>query len=236
VDSGLFLCVAAIPVTGIAVTVDRRWSPPAVATAMVLLVVGTALTATELAAFGTALLVGGGLALGGGLLTRHPAVALVGAGLLTAGVEAHLAAAEVGLIEAYVAPVAVLLLALGWSAGSSSWVADAPAVGLLGGAALLERLLGGGGEHAVLAGAVGVAAVAAGGAGRRAAPLLLGTGVLAVLTVTETLAWTAGVPTWAWLAAAGSVLLGAGIALERAGTSPVEAGQRVVDVLTTRFS
>ena len=236
VDSGLFLCVAAIPATGVAVTVDRRWSPPAVATAVVLLAIGTALSATELAAFGTALLVAGGLALGGGLLERRPAVALVGAGLLAAGVEAHLAAAEVGLTEAYVAPVAVLLLALGWSAHGSSWVTDAPAVGLLGGAALLERLVGGGGEHAVIAGAVGVVAVVAGGVGRRAAPLLLGTAILAVLTVTETLAWTAGVPTWAWLAVAGSALLGAGIALERAGTSPVEAGQRVVDVLTTRFS
>jgi len=132
--------------------------------------------------------------------------------------------------------VAALLLALGWFAGGSSWVTDGPGVGLLGGAALLERLTGGGGGHAVLAGAVGVAAVAAGGWGRRSAPLLLGTGVLAVVTVTETLAWTAGVPTWAWLAAAGSVLLAAGIVLERAGTSPVEAGQRVVDVLATRFS
>jgi hypothetical protein len=235
-DSGLFLCVTAIPVAGIAVTVNRRWSPPAVATAIVLLAVGTALSAAELAAFGTALLIGGGLALGGGLLERRPAVALVGGGLVAAGVEAHLAAAEIGLTEAYLAPVAAVLLALGWSARSSSWVTDAPAVGLLGGVALLERLAGGGGEHAVLAGAVGVVAVAAGGAGRRAAPLLLGTGILGVLTITETLAWTAGVPTWAWLAAAGTALLGAGIALERAGTSPVEAGQRVVDVLTTRFS
>jgi hypothetical protein len=190
----------------------------------------------DLSSLGTALLIGGGLALGGGLLERRPDVALVGATLLTVGVEAHLASAGVGALEAYVAPVAALLLALGWRAGGGSWVTDAPAVGLLGGAALLERLAGGGGGHAVVAGAVGVAAVAAGGWGRRQAPLLLGTGILAVLTVTETLAWTAGVPTWAWLALAGTALLGIGIALERAGTSPAEAGQRVVDVLTTRFS
>jgi hypothetical protein len=234
--TGLFLCVAAVPVTGLALTLPRRWAPPAVATALVLLAVGTALSAVSLASFGTALLIAGGLALGGGLLERHTDVAFVGATLLAAGVEAHLAAGQVGLVEAYVAPVAALLLALGWFTGGSSWVTDAPAVGLLGGAALLERLSGGGGGHAVLAGAVGVAAVAAGGWARRSAPLLLGTAVLAVLTVTETLAWTAGVPTWAWLAAAGTVLLGVGIALERAGTSPVEAGQRVVDVLTTRFS
>jgi hypothetical protein len=234
--SGLFLCLAAVPVTGVAATVPRRWAPPALATALVLLLVGTALSAVELRSFGTALLIGGGLGLGGGLLERRPEIAFGGATLLVVGVEAHLAAAEVGPVEAYVVPVAALLLALGRSAGGSSWVTDAPAVGLLGGAALAERLAGGGGGHAVVAGAVGVAAVAAGGWDRRRAPLLLGTGILAVLTVTETLAWTAGVPTWAWLAVAGSVLLAVGIGLERAGTSPVEAGQRVVDVLTTRFS
>ncbi|MCI3949558.1 MAG: hypothetical protein K0R11_1492, partial [Acidimicrobiales bacterium] len=235
-STGLFLCMAAVPVTGVAATVTRRWAPPALATALVLLAIGTAVSVVDPAALGTALLIGGGLTLGGGLLERRAEVALVGGALLTAGVEAHLVAAEVGLVEAYVAPVAVLLLVLGRWAGGSSWVTDAPAVGLLGGTALLERLLGGGGGHAVLAGAVGVLAVAAGGWGRRSAPLLLGTGVLAVLTVTETLAWTAGVPTWAWLGVAGSALLAAGIGLERAGTSPVEAGQRVVDVLSTRFS
>jgi hypothetical protein len=202
----------------------------------VLLAVGTALSAVELTSFGTALLIGGGLGVGLGLLDRRPEVAFVGATVLVAGLEAHLAAGQVGVVEAYVAPVAALLLALGWFAGGSSWVTDAPAIGLLGGAALLERLVGGRGGHAVLAGAVGVAAVAAGGRQRRSAPLLLGTGILAVLTITETLAWTAGVPTWAWLAVAGSVLLAVGIGLERAGTSPVEAGQRVVDVLATRFS
>jgi hypothetical protein len=220
----------------VAATVPRRWAPPALATALVLLAVGTSLAAIDLGSLGTALLIGGGLILGGGLLERRSAVAATGAALLVAGIEAHLAAGHVGLVEAYLAPVAALLLVLGHWARGSSWVSDAPAVGLLGGAALLERLLGGGGEHAVLAGAVGVLAVAAGGWGRRSAPLLLGTGVLALLTVTETLAWTAGVPTWAWLAVAGSLLLAAGVGLERAGTSPLEAGQRVVDVLSTRFS
>jgi hypothetical protein len=234
--AGLFLCVTAVPVTGVAALVPKRWAPPALATALVLLAVGTALSAVELTSFGTALLIGGGLGVGLGLLDRRPEVAFVGATVLVAGLEAHLAAGQVGVVEAYVAPVAALLLALGWFAGGSSWVTDAPAIGLLGGAALLERLVGGTGGHAVLAGAVGVAAVAAGGRQRRSAPLLLGTGILAVLTITETLAWTAGVPTWAWLAVAGSVLLAVGIGLERAGTSPVEAGQRVVDVLATRFS
>ncbi len=110
------------------------------------------------------------------------------------------------------------------------------AASVLGISALAERIATGDAGHALVAGTIGVAAVAVGGAQRLLAPLVLGTGILVVLTVTETLAWTAGVPTWAWLATAGALLLGTGVALERAGTSPLEAGQKVADVLATRFS
>ncbi|MGH8975247.1 MAG: SCO7613 C-terminal domain-containing membrane protein, partial [Acidimicrobiia bacterium] len=97
--------------------------------------------------------------------------------------------------------------------------------------------LGGGpGWHALVAGIVGVAAVAAGGAWRLAGPLVLGTGLLVAVTLHESLAALAGVPTWAWLATGGGFLLATGIALERSDTSPVEAGRRVVDVLSERFA
>jgi hypothetical protein len=118
----------------------------------------------------------------------------------------------------------------------SSWVAYGPAVALLGGVALAERLGGGAGWHALVAGAVGVTAVAAGGMWRLAGPLVLGTGLLVVVTAHESLTALAGVPTWAWLAAGGSFLLATGVALERSDTSPVEAGRRVVDVLSERFA
>ncbi|MBA2624313.1 MAG: hypothetical protein H0U89_01705, partial [Acidimicrobiia bacterium] len=152
-----------------------------------------------------------------------------------------LSAAEVVSSEAYLAPVAALLVMAGARArrravAPSSWSAYGPAVVLLGGSALLERLVSGDAGHALVAGTVGVVAVAVGGTRRLVGPLVLGTAVLVTVTVTETLAWTAGVPTWAWLAAAGSVLLGTGVALERAGTSPLEAGQKVADVLAARFS
>jgi hypothetical protein len=55
------------------------------------------------------------------------------------------------------------------------------------------------------------------------------------VTVHESLGALAGVPTWAWLSAGGSVLLGIGVALERSDTSPVEAGRRLVDVVGERF-
>jgi hypothetical protein len=79
-------------------------------------------------------------------------------------------------------------------------------------------------------------AVAVGGWSRTAGPLVTGTGLLVALTVHESLATLATVPTWAWLAAGGAVLLAIGIALERSDTSPVEAGRRIVDVVSENFS
>src|SRR5205814_10510010 len=144
--------------------------------------------------------------------------------------------------DAYLAPVAALLAGAGFhlrrSPGEtpSSWVAYTPAVALLGGAALVERIAGGGGVHALVAGAVGMAAVAAGGGRRRAGPLVTGTALLVAVTVHESLGTLATVPTWGWLAAGGSVLLAAGVALERrGGEGPVEAGRRLVDVVGERL-
>jgi hypothetical protein len=88
----------------------------------------------------------------------------------------------------------------------------------------------------LIAGVVAVAAVIAGGRLRLAAPLVIGTGVLVVLTGYESLGVTAGVPTWGWLALAGSVLLGAGVAMERRDAGPLETGRRFVDVLNERFA
>lgn len=66
-------------------------------------------------------------------------------------------------------------------------------------------------------------------------PLLTGTALLAAVTVHESLGVAAGVPTWVWLAAGGSALLGTGVLLERNDTSPAEAGRRLVDVVGERF-
>ena len=124
--------------------------------------------------------------------------------------EMGLAEGDVTAPEPFLLPVCALLLLAGTQArrsGAGSWIAYGPAVGLLGGAALLERLAGGPAWHALVAGGVGVAAVAAGGRWRLAAPLFLGTGILVTLVGYETLAVTAGLPTWVWLALGGSILL-----------------------------
>ena len=120
-------------------------------------------------------------------------------------------------------------------AGTTSGRAYVPSVVLLGGVALAKRLAGGAGWHALVAGAVGTVAVALGGSRRLAGPMVVGTALLVAVTVHESLAVLAGVPTWAWLTLGGTALLTFGVALERSDTSPVEAGRRIVDVVGERF-
>ena len=146
---------------------------------------------------------------------------------------------RVEAFDAYLAPVALVLVVAGGLARRSnrvsSWVAYGPAIILLGGSALYERLAGGGGVHALAAGAVAVLAVVVGGSRRLAAPLLLGTALLVALTAHESLSVTRQVPTWGWLALGGTALVAAGIAMERRDTNPMETGRRLVDVVGTRF-
>jgi hypothetical protein len=236
---GLLLCTSAIVWSGMALTVPPRWLLPFAAAAGAAGAIGLAMATPDGRMLSHSLLVVGGLVLAAGIVLARESVAHVGGVLLGAGVIGHLVVAEVRMLEAYVAPVAAHLLLAGWSARRrrfvSSWVAFGPAIALLGGAGVAERFAGGAGWHAVLAGAVGVTAVAAGGALRLAGPLLLGTALVVVVTVTESLTTLAGVPTWAWLATGGCLLLGVGVGLERTDTSPAEAGRRLVDVVGERF-
>ena len=158
---------------------------------------------------------------------------------MTAGIWLRLADAESPPASRTWLPVALLLIGAGLrarSTGTSSWIAYGPVVTIFGGAALAERMTGGPGWHAVVAGTVGVLAVAAGGYRKLAAPLFLGTGLLVVLVGYETLAITAALPTWTWLAAGGTALLGAGVAMERKDLSPIETGKRLVDVVDENFA
>lgn len=239
--TGLTLCLAAAVVVGAAGCVSRRWAGPLLTSAATHAGVGLVLATLDLRTLGHALLVLGATALGAGVTTRQPAVAHAGGALLILGAWANLTASGVAASEPYLAPVALHLLVAGLLARRrddqlSSWTAYGPGVGLLGGSALAERLAGGPGEHALVAGAVAVLAVLVGGWRRLAAPLVIGTAILLVLATAESLAYTADIPTWAWLATAGTVLLTGGVLLERSGASPLEAGHRVVDVVRERFS
>ncbi|MGI8810082.1 MAG: SCO7613 C-terminal domain-containing membrane protein [Acidimicrobiales bacterium] len=237
---GLALGVAAVVWAGLAVVADAEWRLPFLVGAGTGLVVGLSVASGDPATFANTLLIAGGLAVSAGLAGRRPSVAHGGGVLCTVAIAIHLATAGVGASEPYLAPVATQLLVAGWTSrrhrpAPSSWAAYVPAIALLGGAALLERLAGGAGWHALLAGTVATAAVAAGGGRRLAGPMLAGTALLVAVTVHESLGALAGVPTWAWLTLGGSVLLGTGVALERNDTSPVEAGRRIVDVVAERF-
>ena len=239
---GVALCVAAVVWGGLAALVEEeRWQQPflvAAGAGAVLGIIGASIDPRSMA---SATIVTGGLLVAAGLASRVAVVAHLGGLVTTAGIAGHLLQSDVVASEAYVAPVALQLVVAGWAARRrhaddvSSWVAYAPAIALLGGSALAERISGGAGWHALVAGGVGVLAVAAGGWQRLAAPLFLGTALVVATTGHESLGAVAGVPTWGWLALGGTLLLGAGVAMERSDTSPVEAGRRVVDLVSERF-
>jgi len=234
---GLPLTLAAAPFIVGAV----RWTVGRAAlatTAGVLMAGGLTIASTDPAVFGTVLILDGVALLAVGLRSARPSAVITGGGLAVVGVWLHLEVAGLEAVDLYALPVAVLLWVVGTQLADrtvSSWVTHGPAVALAGGAALAERIAGGGGAHAVLAGVIGLLAVVEGGGRRLGAPLFLGTGLLVALTAHETTAVTAGVPTWAWLAAGGTLLIGAGLAMEHHELGPVETGRRLVDVVQERY-
>jgi hypothetical protein len=238
-DSGVGLTVAAAVLAGLGVQLGRRWLLPIGACVGLCVSAGLVLASGNPASLGNALIVAGGIVIAGAVVLGRLDGVFIGGAAATAGIWLLLTDAGVGASEPYLLPVAALLLIAGLRAravATSSWIAYGPTVALLGGASLAERIAGGPGWHALTAGAVGVVAVAAGGARRLAAPLLLGTALLVALAGYETLAITAGLPTWTWLALGGTILLGAGVAMERADVGPVETGKRLVDVVSDHFA
>jgi hypothetical protein len=249
--TGVVLCLSALVWCGLSALYPVRWRLPFAAAAAAAVLAGLALASGDLARFAEAVVLVGGMVIAAGLILRNSLVAHAGGALATLGIGLHLTIDGVSALEPFVAPIALQLVVAGWqlrhrggepadaagvAATVSSWVAYGPAIGLLGGAAIAERLAGGEAWHGLVAGAVGVVAVAAGGWRRLAGPLFLGTALVGTATVIEAFSTLAGVPTWAWLAAGGFSLLAVGVALERSATSPVEAGRRLVDVVEERFS
>lgn len=236
--TGVALTVAAAVIAGLGVQLGRSWTTPVLAAIALAIGSGLFLASGEPTAMADAIIVSGGVGLAAAIaIGRLDGVFLSGIAI-TGGTWLRLTDSGVGASEPYLVPVCALLLIAGLRArsiGTSSWIAYGPAVGLLGGSALLERMAGGPGWHAVVAGAVAVVAVAAGGARRLAAPLLLGSALLVTLVGFETLAITSSFPTWVWLALGGSALLGSGVAMERNDVSPIETGRRLVDVVTDQY-
>jgi hypothetical protein len=239
-DAGVLVTLTGVAWLGLGSCLPARWAPPAVVSAVVAGGIGLALSLDHAPAFATNLLLVGGTVVAVGVSLRRTDLATIGLGIATVGLWSHLQQTGVTASEPYVVPVALLLLVAGTIAHRehdvSSWLAHAPAVVLLGGAALLERLDGGPAWHALVAGGVGAMAVAAGGARRLAGPLLVGTLLVVATTIHETLGVTSAVSTPIWLAIGGLTLLAAGVAMERRGVGPIEAGRRLIDVVNERFA
>jgi hypothetical protein len=237
---GVALALAAIVWAGMAGLVKVRWQQPLAGAAGLGLLGGLAFAIGNAEAVSAVLLIAGGLGIGAAIFQRSPVLGHFGGGLMTVGLVIHFVHGGVVASEPYLAPIALHLVVAGYFArranNLSSWVAYGPAVVILGGAAVTERLNGGAGWHALIAGAVGLVAVLVGGERRLAGPLFLGTGLLVTTTFVEVMGQLAGVPTWAWLAAGGSVLLAAGVAMERADTTPIDATRRLVDAVTDNFN
>ncbi len=238
-EAGVALCVSAVVWAGLAAIADDRWQPVFVGASVLALVHGLGISVARPVTFAIALMISGGVVIGGGMVLRSMVVQHVGGGVAVAGFVLYLVHSQVGAAEPYLAPVALQLLVLGMQLRArervSSWAAYTPSIALLGGAALVERWTGGASWHALVAGGVGVVAVAAGGGKRLAGPLFSGTGLVVGVTIYESLSVAAGIPTSVWLASGGALLLGIAVCLERAATSPLEAGRRLVDVIGERF-
>jgi len=238
--AAIVLSVTTLLVTVASVAIRPRWRPVAVALAAWATTLAMPMGATDAAAFATVLLFTGAALVVAAVDRRSGVVGAAGGAVTSLGIWSHLDAAGVEATDAYVAPVAAGLLVAGFLArqrdGLTSWAAYGPAIGLLGAAALAERFASGSGVHALAAGIVGTVAVAVGGWRRLAAPLLLGTALLVAVVVSETMAYTATMPTWGWLALGGAALVAAGIAMERAEVGPIETGRRVLDVVHDRFA
>lgn len=190
-------------------------------------------------AIGAALLLAGASIAMFGVANRSN-VFIAAAGLVTvSGLWIQLAVLEVTWLEAYLGAPALVAVWAGWywhrAYGHSTWITLAPTFTIYGGLAIIDRMLGGSAWHSVIAGGVAVAGVLIGALFRFVGPLVSGTVLLAVVVTYEVVATGAQVPTWGWLAAGGVLLLGTAVAMERAETTPLEQGQRLARVLSTRF-
>lgn len=238
-STGVGMAILAAIAVAAALMLPRWWRPFLLGAAGAHVAVGVATTYGNPVEMGLVMLIAGALIAVVGLVESLQPIIVNGAVVATSGWCLALRGWGVDVVEPYAAWVALLLAAAGVVLrrrnGTSSWIADTPAIVLLGGTALLARLDGAAGWHALVAGGVAVAAVVAGAWWRLAGPLFVGSALLAAVVGNETLRVSAGVPTWAWLALGGVSLLGSGVALELRGLGPIESGRRLIDIIEERF-
>lgn len=170
---------------------------------------------------------------------RSFAAGTLGASAATIGLWIRLFLEGATAAEFYVAPVAAALVAYGLltvvGRAMPTWWTHGLAAAMIGGTALVERVAGGHGGHALVAGGVATIATLVGARFHMVGPLVVGTVLLGVVAAHESLGYAASVPTWGWLAIAGTTLLGAGVAVERRAVSPIESGRSAVNALINSY-
>lgn len=237
--SGAVLAIAGFVLVGVAMVSPRMIELPLGVAALTASVAGLGLAFDRPAMFAIALLAVGASLMFSALALRDPLIGVSGYVVTGLGVSLQLAVWNVMWLEPYLVFPAVAALAVGYHfhrRGGSSWAAYAPTIALLSYVSIVERFNGGPAWHAVIAGGIGIVSIIAGGYRKLVGPLVTGTAVLAIVVGYESLGPAALVPTWAWLATGGVILLAAGVALERSDTTPLERGQQIRSVVATQFS
>jgi len=239
VGAGAVLAVSGFVLVGIALVCPQRLELPLGAAAVTATVLGLGLAFDDAAMFAVALIAAGASLMFTAAGLRDVAIGVAGYVVCGLGVSLQLAVWNVTWLEPYLVLPAVAALVVGryfHRGGGSSWAAYAPTIALLSYVSIVERFNGGSAWHAVIAGGIGIAAIIAGGYRKLVGPLVTGTAVLAIVVGYESLGPAALVPTWAWLATGGIILLTAGVALERSDTTPLERGQQIRSVVANQFS
>jgi len=237
--AGAALAVAGFVITGLCLVSPRQFEIPLATAAGVMTLLGLGLTAAQPAMFAFALIVAGCSVMFVAAALRDLLIGSIGYGVAALGLALELAALDVTWLEPYLVMPAIAALVIGrhfHRAGISSWITYSPTIVLFSYVAMADRFVGGSAWHAVIAGAVGVLAIITGGYRRLVGPLMTGSAILAIVVGYESLGPAALVPTWAWLALGGSVLLAAGVAMERSDTTPLERGQQLRQVVAAEFS
>ena len=237
--AGAAMTVAGLVLVGMALVAPRIAELPLAAAAVSTSVLGVALSFADPTMFALSLVTVGATLMLVALATRSLSAGVIGYAISGGGVWLQLVNWNIDWAEPYLVMPALAALVAGHAAhqrGFTSWMAYSPTVTVLTSVSLTSRIADGSAWHAVFAGAVGVVAVIAGGHQRLIGPLLTGSVALAAVAIYESLGPSSSVPTWAWLALGGTVLLGAALLLERADTSPLEQGQRLRHILATQFS
>lgn len=237
--AGVAFTVAGFVAAGIAMALPHKLELPLAAAAVVSSALGLVMAFGEAGAFAVALITTGCTACFAAAALRDLVFATSGYVAVCLGVALQLAVWEVTWIEPYLVLPAIAALAVGrhfQRQGASSWATYVPTIAVMTYVSIADRVAGGSAWHAVIAGAIAVIAIIAGGYRRLVGPLITGSVALAAVVGYESLGPAALVPTWAWLATGGAVLLSAGVAMERSDMSPLERGQQLRNVIATQFS